>query len=138
MAIDLTNVGPSYWGDMRKNHGSSIAAGSDDFEVGGPDHVGDLVREQAAVTLTISGTPVTTGTSGTAYTGFTATAAGGVKPYTYALVGTWPTGLSVSSTTGAVSGTPSESGTFATLSVKVTDDAGATAQLDTFTITVAA
>ncbi len=136
MAIDLTNVGPGYWGDMRKNHGSSISATSLQMMNGGPDHVADLLKDQASVTLTISGTPVTTGTEGTAYAGFTATASGGVKPYAYAAVGTWPAGITVNATTGAVSGTPSASGTFDDLSVKATDDIGTTAELDAFTLTV--
>ncbi|MFA5897834.1 MAG: LamG domain-containing protein [Hyphomicrobium sp.] len=90
------------------------------------------------VPLAITGTPVTTGTDGAAYAGFTATASGGTAPYTYTLVGTWPTGISINSSTGAVSGTPTESGSFTGLSVRVTDGAAATADLDAFSLTVAA
>jgi hypothetical protein len=86
--------------------------------------------------LVIGGTPVTTATQGVAYSGFTASASGGATPYTFSLVGSWPTGISINSSTGAVSGTPTASGTFASLSVRVTDNLGATADLATFTLTV--
>jgi hypothetical protein len=92
----------------------------------------------AATPLSIGGTPVLTATQGTAYTGFTAAAAGGKSPYTYSLQGTWPAGITVNSTTGVVSGTPGASGAFASLSIRATDSLGATADLTAFTLTVAA
>lgn len=98
----------------------------------------NLTIAPALPALSISGTPVLTATKGSAYAGFTVTASGGTSPYTYSLVGTWPAGLSVNSTTGAVSGTPSVSGTFTSLQVRATDALGATANLTAFTITVAA
>lgn len=88
--------------------------------------------------LAISGTPVLTATEDSAYAGFTASATGGVTPYVFSLVGTWPAGISVDSGTGVVSGTPTESGSFASLSVRVTDDEGSTDDLATFTLEVAA
>lgn len=91
-----------------------------------------------AAAVGISGTPVTTATNGRAYTGFTASASGGTAPITYALVGTWPTGVSVNSSTGAVTGTPTQTGSFTSLSVSATDVYGSTASLNTFTMTVAA
>lgn len=90
------------------------------------------------VALSISGTPVLTATEDEAYAGFTATASGGAEPYTYSLVGTWPAGISIDTGSGAVSGTPTESGTFAGLSVRVTDANLDTADLDTFAIEVEA
>lgn len=86
--------------------------------------------------LSISGTPVLTATEGVAYAGFTATADGGDPPYTFSLVGTWPTGISINSSTGEVSGTPTEDGTFASLSVRVTDSSSGTRDLPTFTLEV--
>ncbi len=56
------------------------------------------------------------------------TASGGVPPYAYALTSSsnpLPAGLSLSSTTGQISGTPTSSGTF-TFSVQVTDSASPT------------
>ncbi|WP_168170772.1 putative Ig domain-containing protein [Rhodanobacter sp. C01] len=73
------------------------------------------------------GTPTITlspsGTLNAAYAGafsqsFTAT--GGVAPYTYALSGTLPTGLSFNAATGTLSGTPAQSGTFS-FTVTATD-----------------
>jgi hypothetical protein len=95
-----------------------------------------MVVPRTSAPLSISGSPVTSATQGSAYGGFTATASGGTAPYTYSLVGTWPTGISVNSSTGAVSGTPTNSGTFTGLSVRVTDNVSATADLSTFTLTV--
>lgn len=101
-----------------------------------------LQRQKAAASalqpLSISGTPVTTATQGTAYAGFTATASYGTAPYTYSLVGTWPAGISINSSTGEVSGTPTESGSFTGLSVRVTDAASNTADLPSFALAVAA
>ena len=91
-----------------------------------------------ATSLAINGTPATTATQNFAYPGFTATASGGTAPYTYALVGTWPTGVTVDGFTGVVSGTPTNSGSFTGLSIRATDQLGVQAQLGTFTITVAA
>lgn len=88
--------------------------------------------------LSISGTPVLTATEGVAYAGFTAVGDGGDPPYTFSLVGTWPAGISVNSSTGEVSGTPTESGTFASLSVRLTDQSAGTRDLPTFTLEVEA
>lgn len=88
--------------------------------------------------LTLSGSPVLTATEDSAYAGFTVTASNGTAPYVYSLVGTWPTGITINSSTGEVSGTPTESGTFASLSVRVTDDVLDTDDLPTFTLEVAA
>lgn len=106
----------------------------------GPGAASDYIKQNGGRNLAISGTPVTTGTEGVAYTGFTATATGGVGSKTYALVGTWPAGLSVNSSSGAVSGTvgASAEGTYANLSVSATDANGNVTQLALFTITVAA
>lgn len=75
----------------------------------------------AGASLACSYTPVTTGTQGTAYTGATPSASGGTPAYTFSETGTLPGGLSISSSTGVISGTPTANGSFPTIQVKVTD-----------------
>ena len=96
------------------------------------------ITVSAAPALDLTGTPVTTATQGTAYTGFTVTASGGVTPYSYSLVGTWPAGISINTTTGVISGIPGNSGSFTNLSARVTDSLGNSDDLATFTLTVSA
>src|SRR5580765_5079945 len=99
---------------------------------------------KTSTTLGISGTPVTTGTEyehgvGSSYTGFTVTASGGASPYTYSLAsGTLPSGITLNSSTGAVSGTPAfeSAGTYAGIIIRVTDNVAATANLAPFTLTI--
>lgn len=66
----------------------------------------------------------------------TFSASGGTGPYTYALSGTLPTGLTLNTTTGLLSGTPTTSGSYS-FTVTVTDAASATAS-NAYTLTVAA
>jgi 2',3'-cyclic-nucleotide 2'-phosphodiesterase (5'-nucleotidase family)/predicted extracellular nuclease len=73
-----------------------------------------------------------TGVQGRPITGFTLSASGGTSPYQWSATGT-PAGVSVSAA-GAVSGTPTEAGSFS-VTATVTDAASATAQT-TFTMTV--
>jgi Putative Ig domain/Concanavalin A-like lectin/glucanases superfamily len=78
--------------------------------------------------LTISGTPELAGV-GLAYS-FTPTVTGGDPPYSFALQsGTLPDGLSLNSSTGEISGTPTEDGTFAGIVIRVTDGSLSTADL---------
>jgi hypothetical protein len=67
-----------------------------------------------------------------AYTGASCTANGGTPAYTYSLVGA-PNWISISPTTGAISGTPLIAGTIS-FSVKVTDS-GTTQQMVTYAVT---
>ncbi len=68
--------------------------------------------------LSITTTSLASGTAGTSYSG-AVQATGGKTPYTYAASGL-PSGLSINSSTGAISGTTSAVGT-ATVAVTVTD-----------------
>lgn len=62
------------------------------------------------------------------------TVAGGAGPYSYALTGTLPSGLSLSASTGTISGTPTASQTVTGLVVTGTDAAGATFASNPFSI----
>ena len=65
----------------------------------------------ASNSLTLSPLTLPNGTQGTAYSQ-TVTASGGTAPYTYSVtVGALPAGLSLNSSTGVISGTPTGSGT---------------------------
>lgn len=134
----LSNGGPSFLGDLVRM-GGDVAGTMAEAAVAtaGPGTWGDAARKGAVVLgPIISGTPVLTGTSGVAYTGFTTTAANGTTPYAYSKVGTWPAGLTLNTSTGAVAGTPSETGSFAGMSVRVTDAKSKTADLPTFTLVI--
>jgi len=74
------------------------------------------------------------GMVGIAFNSGPMTVTGGTAPYTFSIVGTLPAGLSLNTTTGAVTGTPTASGTF---TVKVTDAKGATSTTCTITISPA-
>ena len=86
--------------------------------------------------LTISGTP-DAAYVGSAYT-FTPIVQYAVGSVSFSLTGTLPSGLSFSSATGAITGTPTAAGTTSGLSITATDAGnGATATLS-FSLTVAA
>lgn len=86
-----------------------------------------------AAPLALSGSPPVA-TVGASYS-FTPTRTGGHAPFTFALEGVLPTGLSFDTGTGEISGTPVSSGE-ATLSIDVTDKDGLTASLGPFDLVV--
>ncbi len=72
--------------------------------------------------MTLSGTPTVTGSLNIALVPFTVTASYAAPPVTYSLVsGTFPTGVTLNATTGVVSGTPSQSGTFSRIVIGAED-----------------
>lgn len=91
-----------------------------------------------AANLTISGSPTTTATRGVAYAGFTPTVGGGTTPRVFSLsAGSLPAGMSLNTSTGAITGTPTVSGAFNGITLRVTDNKGFTATLAPFNLTVA-
>lgn len=89
--------------------------------------------------LDISRTAIGVATQGVAYSGFMVSATGGVPPYIYSIQsGELPSGLSLSSSTGVVSGTPTTTGSSSAIVVRVTDAVAQTADLAGFTVTVTA
>jgi hypothetical protein len=87
--------------------------------VGCGSPVGSDLRRVATVmatvtppTITLAPTSLPGGTAGVAYNQ-TVTASGGASPYTFSISdGILPVGLSINSSTGAITGTPTEVGTF--------------------------
>ena len=73
--------------------------------------------------LSVTCGTTTVGEVGVAFNSGPMTVTGGTAPYTYSIVGTLPAGLSLNTSTGAITGTATASGTF---TVKVTDANGAT------------
>jgi hypothetical protein len=85
----------------------------------------------AAATVTVGFPPLTVapatlpaGTVGTAYSQ-AFTQAGGTPPITWSLTGALPTGITFNTSTGLLSGTPSQAGSF-WITVRATDSQGAT------------
>ena len=136
----IKGTGPGFIGDLARMGGDVAGEFTKTTLAGtGPSFLGDLARMGggAYVSPAIYGKPVLEAEENVDYAGFTVTATGGVTPYTFALVGAWPSGITINASTGAVSGKPTEDGTFDNLSVKVTDADSEVAQLPTFTLTVA-
>ena len=107
-------------------------------EVTATNDIGSTTAESAGVTiraaLSITGTPPD-GIVGEAYS-FTPTITGGRAPRTVALTGVLLSGLSFNTSTGAITGTPSGSGTMSGLDITVTDADGLTDSLGTFDIVI--
>ena len=87
--------------------------------------------------LTLSGTPVTTGTVGVPYAGFTIGVTGGTTPYIFADVfGRLPPGLTLDPATGAIAGTPTVAGSYDDILIRVQDSVGSFNDFAMFDITV--
>lgn len=140
--MDLNTIkgyGPGSVSDLARNGGNPSTLTNTQLKGMGPGSIPDLARNGGGpLGPVIAGSPVLTATEDAVYAGFTVQATGGRTPYVYALVGTWPAGIAVNSSTGAVTGTPTVAGTFAGLSVKATDADSKVDQIPTFSLVVAA
>jgi len=105
--------------------GTPTATGASNFTVQVTDASGQIASRALSITI-YSGVAITTaslpdGTVGLAYNA-TLTATGGATPYTWSItVGTLPPGLSLNSSTGVISGTPTAAGSYP-ITVQVTDN----------------
>jgi hypothetical protein len=110
--------------------GTPTFAGTFTFTVKLTDSIGASVTKGFTILIrpvpTITTTSLPNGRIFRAYTA-TLTATGGLAPYSWAIIsGGLPNGLTLSTTTGTISGTPTRRGTFS-FTVKLTDSVGATA-----------
>lgn len=114
--------------------GTPTAQGNFNFTVQVADAANNVATAQASIAvnslLTLAGGQQPEGAVGQAYT-TSLTAAGGTLPYTWSIAsGSLPPALTISATTGVISGTPTTKGTFS-FTVSVKDDFGATATVAT-------
>ncbi|WP_407353942.1 putative Ig domain-containing protein [Luteimonas sp. R10] len=123
--------------------GTPTAAGTFDLTITATDANGQSGSRGYALAVAVPALSLTPATlaaavAGTPY-GQSLTASGGIAPYTLALTGTLPAGVTFDAAAGALAGTPAESGTF-DLSVTVTDATAGTAATLTrdYTLTVQA
>ena len=93
------------------------------------------VNSSMSATQAVASKTLTVNTAATPFT--PVTASGGTTPYSYSIGPALPTGLSLNSSTGAISGTPTVSAATATYTVTVTDANSATTS-QSFSLTVAA
>ncbi|HTW46492.1 MAG TPA: putative Ig domain-containing protein [Acidobacteriaceae bacterium] len=111
--------------------GTPTTAGTSSFEVKVTDSAshtatGNLSLRIFPITLAVQTTSLLNGTVNVAYSQ-TLVATGGVSPYTWSIIsGSLPAGLSLGTTTGAITGTPTATGT-SSFEVEVTDSASDTA-----------
>lgn len=106
--------------------GTPTGAGTSSFTVQVKDAASVTATQQltiivgAAATLSITTTSLPNGTTGAAYSQ-TLAATGGVQPYSWSIsVGNLPAGLTLNASTGAITGTPTATGT-SSFTVQITD-----------------
>ncbi len=120
--------------------GTPTQAGT--FQIGFVANNGISPQAVQYFTLTVTGLQITTGSvpAGTKRVAYSSTlqATGGVSPYHWAIkTGTLPAGLTLNSSTGTISGTPTRTGTY-TFKVQVKDSSSPKKQKAsaTFTLTI--
>lgn len=90
-----------------------------------------------AIAPAFTNSPATTGTTGTTYT-YTPTVSGGTAPLVYSETGTLPAGLSLNTSTGVITGTPTTAATYSGITETVTDAVALSGSVGPFTITISA
>jgi hypothetical protein len=106
------------------NYFNNLPAGALQTSNGGnqePSGASLTVTRNSVLTITCSA--VTTGVVGVPFDSGPMNVTGGTAPYSYSIVGSLPAGLSLNTSTGEITGTPTASGTF---SMRVTDANGVT------------
>src|SRR5260370_40662643 len=112
--------------------GTPSASGTSSFTVEVTDSASKAAQQPLSIAISASSPVITTsslpaGQMGATYQA-TLSASGGTTPYSWSLVsGSLPGGLSLNSSSGVISGTPSAAGT-SSFTAKVTDAAGKSAQ----------
>ncbi len=113
--------------------GTPLAAGT--FTIQVTDATGAVAASNCpftiAVAVAVTCPAVRSGQAGTAFSSPAITVTGGTPPFTFSIVGTLPAGLTLNTTSGAITGTPAASGSF---SVQATDAKGAVTSSCLFTI----
>ncbi len=98
---------------------------------------GNTILEVQSTPLTVTTAALPGATINVSYS-TTLTASGGILPYTWAITsGSLPTGLTLNSSTGVISGTPTAAGTYS-FTAQVSDTAGSAPASKALSITVAA
>ena len=119
--------------------GTPTTVGNYSFSVQVTDSVGTMVSASCGIAINAAPSiscPASAGTAGQPYSS-SAAVTGGAPPYSfYISSGSLPTGLTLNSTTGAITGTPRVTGTNS-FTITVTDATGASATTSDCGITIA-